>query len=85
MEKSKSTISNAVAVIPSIENQRGIENHKKIARHFQAAAKKHLQAAKHHEAGDHQKAAISTLVAHGHVSLAKKAQRKDVRQHVLNG
>lgn len=85
MDKSKSTISSAVAVIPNTENQKGIENHKKIARHFQAAAKKHLQAAKHHQAGEHQKAAYSTMAAHGHVSLAEKAQRKDVRQHVLNG
>lgn len=85
MDKSKSTISSAVAIIPSTRNQKGIENHKKIARHFQAAAKKHLQAAKHHEAGDHQQAAVSTMAAHGHFILAEKAQRKDVRQHVLNG
>ncbi|MFT6333497.1 MAG: hypothetical protein ACI86M_000641 [Saprospiraceae bacterium] len=85
MDNLKSVITNAVAIIPGTENQKGIENHKKIARHYQAASKYHLQSAKHHEAGNHQKAEETTMAAYGHVSIAENAQRKDVRHHVKNG
>ena len=77
-------VKNKLAIIPVSNNQKGIDNHKKIAIHFHAAAKSHLQAAKHHQEGNHEKAAQSTLEAYGHVSLAKKAQKKDIRQHILN-
>lgn len=80
----KSNVITAVTIIPSTENQKGIENHKKIASHYQAAAKQHLQAAKYHEGGNHEKAAQSTMTAYGHVSLAKKAQKQDVRHHAEN-
>ncbi len=74
-------LKNELTTIPNTENKKGIENHKKAASHFEAAAKSHLDAAKHHENGEHEKAAQSTIVAHGHVTLANKAQKKDVKQH----
>lgn len=69
--------------IPTAENKKGIENHKKAATHLEAAAKNHHEAAKHHEEGNHEKAAKSTLVAHGHMSLANEAQKEVVKQHAL--
>lgn len=83
MKDSKSK--NEVATPPNKEDQKGAKNHQRIAKHLQAAAKSHLKAAKHHEKGNHKKAAKSTVAAYGHISLAKKAQRQDVRHHVLNG
>ncbi|MDZ4757941.1 MAG: hypothetical protein SGJ10_07370 [Bacteroidota bacterium] len=68
----------------SNENQKGIENHKKIASHLEAAAQHHLAAAKHHEDGEHDKAAQSTIKAQGHFTLARDAQKEDVRHHALN-
>ncbi|GAA3560716.1 hypothetical protein [Snuella lapsa] len=70
---------------PIDKNLKGIKNHKEAAKHLQAAAKSHLDAATHHEEGNHQKAAQSTITAHGHVNLAKKAQKADVKQHAFNG
>ena len=67
----------------TIENKKGIENHKLAAKHHQEAAKNHLEAAKHHEDGNHEKAAQSTLVAHGHNSLANDAQKEDVKNHAI--
>ena len=65
------------------ENKKGIENLKIAAQHHQEAAKSHLEVAKHHEEGNHDKAAQSTIVAHGHNSLANEAQKEDVKQHAL--
>ena len=63
------------------EIQKGIENHKKSASHFEAAAKHHLEAAKHHEGGNHEKAALSTIVAHGHQSIACETQKEDAKRY----
>jgi hypothetical protein len=68
----------------SSEIKKGIENHKVAAEHHQEAAKSHLEAAKHHEDGNHEKAAQSTIVAHGHNSLANDAQKEDVKHHATN-
>lgn len=68
---------------PKSEIQKGSENHKKAATHFEEAAKSHHDAAKHHDDGNHEKAAKSTVEAHGHASLAKKAQKEDVKHHAL--
>lgn len=70
---------------PNTLNEKGIKNHKKAAAHLQAAATSHLEAAQHHQDGEHQKAAQSTVSAHGHVPLANKAQKADVKQHAKNG
>ena len=83
--KSKVKRKNELAIIPVMDNQKGIENHKKIATHFHAAAKSHLLAAKHHQEGNHEKAAQSTITAYGHVSLARKAQKQDIMYHFING
>jgi hypothetical protein len=64
-----------------VDNKKRIENHKKAATHFDSAAKHHNEAAKHHENGDHEKAAQSTMVAHGHQSLGRDAQREDIQFH----
>jgi len=53
--------------------------------YLQAAAKNHLEAATYHQEGNHQKAAQSIIAAHGHVKLAKKAQKVDVKQHAFHG
>lgn len=65
------------------QHKKGVQNHKKAAAHLEEAAKYHLEAAKHHQNGDEEKAAQSTLKAHGHHSLARKAEQKDVRFHAL--
>lgn len=70
------------ATIPKAENKKGIKNHKKAATYFKAAAKSHRAAAKHHEKGKHEKAAKSTIEAHGHATLAYKAQKEDVKHHI---
>ena len=71
--------------ITPADNQKGIENHKKAAKNLEEAAKHHLEAAKHHEAGDHEKAAVSTIKAQGHQSIANEAQRSDAKNHAMNG
>jgi AraC-like DNA-binding protein len=53
-----------------------IENHRYAAAHHAEASKYHAEAAKHHEVGNHTEAALSTILAHGHTSLAHKAQSK---------
>ncbi|MCL5129297.1 hypothetical protein [Algibacter sp. L4_22] len=70
---------------PIDKNIKGIENHKKAASYLQAAANHHLEAATHHQEGNHQKAAQSTIAAHGNFNLANKAQKKDIKQHAING
>ncbi len=70
--------------VSPVENKKGIENHKKTAAALEAAAKHHLDAAKYHETGEHEKAALSTIKAQGHLSLATEAQREDVKNHALN-
>jgi hypothetical protein len=74
------TTNKSKAVTPA-ENRKGIENHKTIATHLEAAAKNHLEAAKHHEEENHDKAAKSTIVAQGHLTIASEAQREDAKQH----
>ncbi len=71
----------ALEIIPKAENLKGIENHKLAATHFQAAANHHIDAANHHENGSHELAAISTIQAQGHSTLARNAQKEDVKQH----
>ncbi len=83
MKNSKAT--NKETTPSNSENQKGIDNHKRVATHLQAAAKSHLRAAKHHKEGNHKKAARSTITAQGHVSLATRAQKEDVRHHAING
>jgi hypothetical protein len=85
MENSETEIKNELGKNPTAENQKGIKNHKKAAVHLEAAAKNHLNAAKHHEEGNHEKSAQSTILAQGHVSIANKAQKKDTKQHAING
>lgn len=70
-------------IISKADNLKGIENHKLAAAHFQAAANNHLDAAIHHEKGNHEKAAMSTIQAHGHATLARNAQKDDVKKHAL--
>jgi len=65
------------------DNQKTAENHKTAAKHHGEAAKHHLEAAKHHEDGNHEKAAHSTVIAHGHSSLANEAQHNDAKSHAL--
>lgn len=72
--------------VPSIvasNNVKGIENHKVAAKHYEQASKHHLEAAKHIEAGNHEKAALSTVKAIGHSTLAKDAHRDVVKSHTL--
>lgn len=76
---------NELVKIHITNNQKGIKNHKKAASHLQSAAQHHLEAAKYHEEGNHQKAAQSTILAQGHVSLANKAQKTDTQQHAIFG
>jgi len=40
-----------------------------------------MEAAKHHENGEHEKAAVSTITAHGHHTLARDLQKEDARLH----
>jgi hypothetical protein len=70
-------------ILPKAENLKGIENHKLAAAHFQAAANNHLDAAIHHEKGNHEKAAVSTMQAYGHASLARNAQKENAKKHAL--
>jgi len=63
------------------ELQKNIECHKTASTHLEAASKHHMEAAKHHEKGEHEKAAQSTIVAQGHVQLAKKQQEEDLKHH----
>lgn len=74
-----------IVKVPKTSEQIGIDNHKKTAKHLQNAAEKHLEAAQYHQDGNHQQAALSTVSAHGYVNLAKKTQKKDAKQHALNG
>ena len=83
MKNQENHTKTATEIIPKAENLKGIENHKLAATHFQAAAKNHIDAANHHEKGNHEKAAISTVEAHGHATLAHNAQKEDVRQHAI--
>ena len=62
----------------------GIENHKKAALHLQEAAKYHLEAADHYTNGNTEHALNSTIMAHGHQSLAKDAQRLAAKHLVAN-
>lgn len=71
-----------LSVNPISKMQKGIESHRKAANHLQLAAKNHLRAAMHYEEGNHEKAALSTVVALGHVNLANKAQNKIAKLHV---
>jgi hypothetical protein len=71
--------------VPQADNQAGIENHKKAASHLEQAAKHHLEAAGHHENENHEKAAKSTVIAQGHVTLANEAQKEDTKYHALKG
>lgn len=71
------------AIIPSVENQKGIDNHKKAAEHHEEAAKHHHEAAKQHEAGNHDKAAQSTVIAQGHHTLAGEHQKEDAKHHAM--
>ncbi len=81
--KSQDNLTKTVAtIIPKAENLKGIENHKLAAAHFQAAANNHIDAANHHEKGNHEKAAISTIQALGHASLARNAQKEDTKNHI---
>ncbi len=66
------------------DNKKRIENHKTTATHLEAAAKSHLEAAKHHEEEEHEKAAKSTIIAHGHLALAKDVQTTDLKNHASN-
>ncbi len=61
-----------------------VENHKKTVTHLEAAAKSHTEAIKHHEEKNEEKAAKSTIVAHGHLSLANDAHKEISKQHALN-
>lgn len=61
-----------------------IENHKATATHLSDSSKHHQEAAKHLEAGNHDKAAQSTLIAHGHQSLADDKQKENIKHHALN-
>ena len=61
-----------------------IENHKKTVNHLEAAAKSHTEAIKHHEEKNEDKAAKSTIVAHGHLSLANDSHKEVSKQHALN-
>jgi hypothetical protein len=70
--------------VSAADNQKDIENHKKIASHLDAASKSHIEAAKHHEAGNHEKAAQSTVVAHGHTSIAHEHQKEDMKHHATS-
>jgi len=81
MRNTAVSTSSELQTIPKTANQLGIDNHKKAASHFEAAAKSHLEAAKHHENEDHEKAALSTIEAHGHSSLANEAQQVDAKKH----
>jgi hypothetical protein len=65
------------------ENHKVVQNHKVAAKHHAEASKNHLDAAKSLEAGEHEKAAHSTVLAHGHSSLAHKAQKEDVKHHIV--
>jgi hypothetical protein len=85
MENSKPNSNNEKVSSSSMKNDKGIENHIKAASHLRAAAENHLQAAMHHEDGDHAKAAQFTVLAHGHIGLANKAQKVDAKYHALNG
>ena len=49
---------------------RGIDNHRRAAQHYELAAKYHREAARQHEIGEHDKAALCTLIANGHQTLA---------------
>lgn len=66
------------------ENQKGIENHKKTADLLEGAARHHREAARYHNEGDHDKAAQSTIMAQGYLSLAIDTQREDIKHHALN-
>jgi hypothetical protein len=56
-----------------------VDIHKKAAKHHQEAAKHHEAAAKHHEIGDPAQAAVSTVKAYGHHSLAGECLKEDVK------
>jgi hypothetical protein len=63
------------------DNQKRVDSHKKVAEHLTNASKSHMEAAKHHENGEHEKAAVSTITAHGHHTLARDLQKEDARLH----
>jgi len=85
MAKTSKTPTKAVAKQSTTATAfQGIENHKKAALHLQEAAKYHLEAADHHANGNPEHALNSTIMAHGHQSLAKDAQRLAAKHLVAN-
>ena len=77
-----SNLTEKVPTIIATNNSKGIESHKTAAKHHQLAAQHHLEAAKHHEDNSHEKAAISTVKAMGHSSLATDASKENTKHHV---
>ncbi len=61
------------------EKQQGIDNHKKAAMHLEQAAKHHHEAAKLLAEGHDDKACGCGAKADGHSILAKKAQKKNLK------
>lgn len=83
MSTTTATAKTEVKKVTPEENKKNIENHKKIATHLESAAKLHMEAANHHEKENHEKAALSTVAAYGHTSLAHEAHKEDVKMHAL--
>ena len=63
--------------------KKGIEHHKTAAAHLTEAAKQHLLAVQHASDGNHDKASTSTLLAQGHTSLAREAQKNNQQHQAL--
>ena len=62
-------------------DKKTIENHKQAAAHHIEAAKHHLDAAKYYEAANDEKAAHSTILAHGHHTIAGEFLSDDAKHH----
>jgi hypothetical protein len=58
-----------------------LENHKQAAKHHMEAAKYHLEAMTHYKAGNYAQAAHSTLLAHGHHTIAGEFLTDDAKHH----
>lgn len=82
MERTKKANKEEQPTALSDEIRQGIEKHKLSAIQLNAAASYHMEAAGHHEAGDHDSAAESSIKAHGHLRIARKAQRGDVSDEI---
>jgi hypothetical protein len=67
----------------TVQNNTGIENHKIASNHLAAAAAYYSAAGNYHKAGDHEKAHESIISAQGHLQLAGKAQKEEIKFHSL--